>query len=84
MFHKALLYYVATTDYSLIRRDAKRVAEWDIQRIVPCHGDKIEGKKASQAWALAYSWFLDGPPTPSLFRRAADIINTLARRLFLL
>ncbi|KAJ9610682.1 hypothetical protein H2200_005459 [Cladophialophora chaetospira] len=84
LFHRALLYYAATTDYSLMRRDAKKVAEWNVQRIVPCHGENIEGKKASEAWKSAYSWFLDGPASPSLFRRIGDTMNTIARRLFLL
>jgi hypothetical protein len=79
---KRLIYYVATTNYSFMRRDAKRVAEWDVQRIVPCHGDVIEGE-GNKAWASVYEWFLEGPPKPSLLRRAADSFTKIARSLFL-
>ncbi|KII91274.1 hypothetical protein PLICRDRAFT_173152 [Plicaturopsis crispa FD-325 SS-3] len=41
-----------------MRCDAKTVANWDFDRIIPCHGDVIEndGKKA---WKEAYKFFLD-------------------------
>ena len=81
--HRFLMYYIATTDYVLMRRDAKRVAEWDIERIVPCHGDNIEGSEAHESWVSLYSWFLQGPPTSSLFRRALDMMSTVARRVYL-
>src|ERR1700709_1937726 len=56
--HRSLMNYVATTYYALMRRDAKQVAEWNIQRIAPCHGDNIEGGDAQSAWKSAYKWFL--------------------------
>ncbi|KAM5531372.1 hypothetical protein V8D89_014965 [Ganoderma adspersum] len=45
-------------DKVAMRRDVKTVAEWDFDRIIPCHGDVIEtgGKKA---WMEAYRDFLD-------------------------
>ncbi|CAO2657092.1 Nn.00g058950.m01.CDS01 [Neocucurbitaria sp. VM-36] len=33
VWFKRLIYYVAVVDYALMRRDAKRVAEWDIEWI---------------------------------------------------
>ncbi|KAF4581266.1 hypothetical protein EYR40_002852 [Pleurotus pulmonarius] len=38
-------------------QDARTVAEWDFERVIPCHGDVIEteGKKA---WVTAYSKYL--------------------------
>ncbi|TBU24279.1 hypothetical protein BD311DRAFT_766803 [Dichomitus squalens] len=44
-------------DKEAMRRDAKTVAQWDFDRIIPCHGDVIEtgGKKA---WTEAYKDFL--------------------------
>jgi len=46
-----------TTDKAAMRRDAKTVAGWDFNRIIPCHGDVIEetGKKA---WEDTYKSFL--------------------------
>jgi hypothetical protein len=40
-------------------KGAKEVAEWDFDRIIPCHGDVIEtgGKKA---WTDSYADFLTG------------------------
>ncbi|KAK5278299.1 hypothetical protein LTR20_004095 [Exophiala xenobiotica] len=83
VWSRRLVYYVATTDYSLMRRDAKRVAEWDIQRIIPCHGDILDDG-GNGAWASVYEWFLDGTPKPSLFRRVWDSVLKVARRVFLM
>ncbi|KAK5320611.1 hypothetical protein LTR93_006823 [Exophiala xenobiotica] len=83
VWSRRLAYYVATTDYSLVCRDAKRVAEWDIQRIIPCHGDILDDG-GNEAWASVYEWFLDGTPKPSLFRRVWDSVLKVARRVFLM
>ncbi|KAJ9496231.1 hypothetical protein H2202_008189 [Exophiala xenobiotica] len=83
VWSRRLVYYVATTDYSLMRRDAKRVAEWDIQRIIPCHGDILDDG-GNEAWASVYEWFLDGTPKPSLLRRVWDSVLKVARRVFLM
>jgi len=49
----------ATKDKAAMTRDARTVAGWDFDRVIPCHGDVIEsGGKA--AWQEAYKWFLDG------------------------
>ncbi|KZT50589.1 hypothetical protein CALCODRAFT_488587 [Calocera cornea HHB12733] len=45
------------TDKAAMARDAKTVAAWDFDRIIPCHGDVIEGK-GKEAWTTAYSNFL--------------------------
>ncbi|KAG9051591.1 hypothetical protein FS837_004101 [Tulasnella sp. UAMH 9824] len=39
-------------------RDAKTVAGWDFNKIIPCHGDVIE-KDGDKAWREAYKWYLD-------------------------
>ncbi|KAF9003371.1 hypothetical protein BDQ17DRAFT_1305718 [Cyathus striatus] len=46
------------TDKEAMKRDAKTVAGWDFERIIPCHGDVIEtgGKKA---WEEVYKFYLD-------------------------
>ncbi|CAL1708877.1 unnamed protein product [Somion occarium] len=40
-----------------MRKDAKTVASWDFERIIPCHGDVIEND-AKKAWESAYSRYL--------------------------
>lgn len=45
-------------DKEIMRRDAKTVANWDFERIIPCHGDVIE-KDGNRAWREAYKVFLD-------------------------
>ncbi|TDL23529.1 hypothetical protein BD410DRAFT_787372 [Rickenella mellea] len=39
------------------KRDASAVAEWDFDRIIPCHGDVIE-TDGKNAWKAAFSPFL--------------------------
>ncbi|KAF8956292.1 hypothetical protein BDZ97DRAFT_1958631 [Flammula alnicola] len=46
------------TDKDAMRRDAKTVAGWDFDRIIPCHGDVIE-TNGKQAWHDAFKFFLD-------------------------
>ena len=54
--HKRFLWYLAGKDRDRMRRDAKLVASWNIETIIPCHGDIIaEGGKA---WREAYAWYL--------------------------
>jgi len=45
-------------DINAMREDAKTVASWDFERIIPCHGDVIEGK-GHEAWVAAYSKYLE-------------------------
>ncbi|KAF8894971.1 hypothetical protein CPB85DRAFT_1180534, partial [Mucidula mucida] len=40
-----------------MRRDARTVSEWDIQRIIMYHGDLIE-EDACKAWKAAYAKYL--------------------------
>ncbi|KAK7683522.1 hypothetical protein QCA50_013356 [Cerrena zonata] len=40
-----------------MQRNAKTVAFWDFERIIPCHGDVIE-KDAKKAWKAAYKRYL--------------------------
>ncbi|EJT99465.1 hypothetical protein DACRYDRAFT_110186 [Dacryopinax primogenitus] len=52
-FYKRFLNSV-TSDKAAMGRDAKTVASWDFERIIPCHGDVIEGK-GKEAWTRAYA-----------------------------
>ncbi|KAJ7255273.1 hypothetical protein C8J57DRAFT_1345943 [Mycena rebaudengoi] len=45
-------------DKDAMARDAKTVLGWGPKRIIMCHGDVIENK-ATEAWATAYSKFLN-------------------------
>jgi flavorubredoxin len=78
-----LIYYIASVDHSLIRRDAKRVAEWDIERIIPCHGDVID-HGGSDAWASTYEWFLKGQPEGTLISKIKVPFMKLMRWVFLM
>jgi len=80
---KRLVYHIATVDYSLMRRDAKKVAEWEIERIIPCHGDVIESG-GNEAWESVYEWFLKGSSKPSLLKRLMTPVMKVARRVFLM
>jgi len=55
-FHRTFLSMLGT-DKTAMKRDAKTVASWDFDRIIPCHGDVVEtdGKKA---WEESYRTFL--------------------------
>lgn len=82
---RRLIWYIATVDYSLMRRDAKLVAEWDIERIVPCHGDVLD-ERGTDAWKEAYKWFLQGDSRPGVYRSLVDRLRfmKLIRWIFLM
>lgn len=44
-------------DQEAMKRDAKTVAGWDFNRIIPCHGDVIE-TEGNKAWKNVYKTFL--------------------------
>jgi hypothetical protein len=46
-----------TNNFEEMKRDAKAVAAWDFDRIIPCHGDVIE-KFGKKAWEQVYANFL--------------------------
>jgi len=46
------------SDKEVMKKDAKTVAEWDFERIIPCHGDVIE-KDGNKAWRELFKWYLD-------------------------
>ncbi|EME86693.1 uncharacterized protein MYCFIDRAFT_77479 [Pseudocercospora fijiensis CIRAD86] len=83
IWFRRLIYYVAYVEYTPMRRDAKRVAELDIQRIVPCHGDVLDSD-GNKAWAEGYQWFLEGHPQPGWLWAVKEPIMTVVRRLFLM
>ncbi|KAJ3572923.1 hypothetical protein NP233_g2758 [Leucocoprinus birnbaumii] len=45
-------------DKEAMKRDARTVASWDFERIIPCHGDVIE-EKGKEAWENVYKFYLD-------------------------
>ncbi|KAF2132491.1 hypothetical protein P153DRAFT_413990 [Dothidotthia symphoricarpi CBS 119687] len=83
VWFKRLIYYIASVDYQLMRRDAKRVAEWDVESIIPCHGDVLEAD-GNRAWAQTYEWFLQGSLEPGLLKRIMDPFMQRVRWLFLM
>ncbi|KAH8110274.1 hypothetical protein DFH11DRAFT_796980 [Phellopilus nigrolimitatus] len=54
--HKQFV-WSAGRDKEAMKRDAKTVAGWDFERIIPCHGDVIE-TGGKNAWTEAYKWYL--------------------------
>jgi len=57
--HKRFLWYLAGADREAMKKSAKEVAKWDIEMIVPCHGEVIEKPAAQTAWSTLYKWFLE-------------------------
>ncbi|THH13984.1 hypothetical protein EW146_g6295 [Bondarzewia mesenterica] len=45
-------------DKEAMKRDARTVAGWDFNRIIPCHGDVIE-KDGNKAWRATYEHYLN-------------------------
>ncbi|KAF2847802.1 hypothetical protein T440DRAFT_537606 [Plenodomus tracheiphilus IPT5] len=80
---KRLVYYIATVDYLLMRRDAKKVADWDFDCIIVCHGDVIENH-GKLAWSNLYAWYLEGSPYPTLSKRLMGPVMRVARWVFLM
>jgi hypothetical protein len=68
VWFKRLMYWIASVDHTLMRRDVKKVAEWDVQRVIPCHGDVIE-HGGKEAWIETHQWFIEGDLRPDFFRR---------------
>lgn len=83
IWFRRLIYHIAAVDYQIMRHDAKRVAEWDIERIIPCHGDVMD-EGGNEAWASAYEWFLHGNPERSAMTKMRTSFMTLMRWLFLM
>ncbi|KAJ3558088.1 hypothetical protein NM688_g1125 [Phlebia brevispora] len=57
MIHKRFV-WATGVDKDAMRRDARTVAGWDFNRIIPCHGDVIE-ERGKEAWNEAFKFFLD-------------------------
>lgn len=55
-FHKNFVWHEGK-DKEAMRKDAKTVAAWDFQKIIPCHGDVIE-TDANGVWKTVYSKYL--------------------------
>lgn len=54
--HKRMMWRLGV-DKEAMKRDAKTVADWDFERIIPCHGDVID-KDGNKAWRAAYEYYL--------------------------
>jgi len=55
-FHQTFVWGQGT-DKEAMKRDAKTVAGWEFQRIVPCHGDVIE-TNGTAVWKEVYARYL--------------------------
>jgi len=56
--HKRVVWLAGKNNLEAMKRDAKTVAEWGFERIIPCHGDVIE-QDGNKAWRETYKWYLD-------------------------
>ncbi|KAK4616063.1 hypothetical protein CLAFUW4_09957 [Fulvia fulva] len=83
IWFRRLIYYIASVDYKSMRRDAKRVAEWEIARVVPCHGDVFE-ERCEEAWKSVYQWFLEGPAESGMLWTVKEPFMRAMRWVFLL
>jgi hypothetical protein len=66
-----------------MRRDAQRVAQWDIERIIPCHGDVLH-RGGNEAWTSTYEWYLKGRSEAGVLLRLRQPFMTLMRWIFLM
>jgi len=55
-FHRKLIWNLGNNKEEM-KRDARIVAGWDFDRIIPCHGDVIE-TNGKEAWRALYKDFL--------------------------
>ncbi|KAG2358288.1 hypothetical protein BDR07DRAFT_1295481, partial [Suillus spraguei] len=55
--HRAFIKSMAV-DAEAMRRDATTVANWDFNRIIPCHGDVIE-TDGNKMWRALYNAFIN-------------------------
>lgn len=46
-------------DTKVFKEQAQRVAAWDFNRLIPCHGDVIEGPAAKKAWLDTFASLLN-------------------------
>ncbi|EME39365.1 hypothetical protein DOTSEDRAFT_139159 [Dothistroma septosporum NZE10] len=83
VWFRVLIYYVASVNYRLMRQDVKRVVEWEIDRVIPCHGDVFE-ERCEEAWKSVYKWFLEGNPERGVLWRFKEPFMRQMQRAFLL
>jgi len=55
-WQKAFLFLAGLKNRKEMKKDLKKVSEWEFERIVMCHGEIIE-QNAKDAWNSAYSWY---------------------------
>ena len=59
IWQKRFMWYVAAKDKPSFSASAQRVASWDFERIIPCHGDVIE-TGGMQVFRKLFEWYLNG------------------------
>jgi len=57
-FHKRFAWYMIVLNRDVMKREAREVANWDFDRIIPCHGEVVE-KDGNAAWKTAFQWYLE-------------------------
>lgn len=56
---KRLIWYGMSKTRESMRESVGRMAKWDVQNIVPCHGDVIVGG-GEQVFRKVFGWFMEG------------------------
>ncbi|KAI5302430.1 hypothetical protein KEM56_000703 [Ascosphaera pollenicola] len=56
-WQRRFLWYAAIRDHTSGKESLGRIAQWDFQRLIPCHGDVIE-TAAKNTFLDVFKWFL--------------------------
>lgn len=56
--HKFMISNLLCKDKKVFKEQSQIVAGWDFDRIIPAHGDVIEGAAAKKAWLSTYASML--------------------------
>ena len=62
LWQKRFLWYLAgSKDRNGMAESVKRIDAWgNVGRIIPAHGDVIEGEEAGRVWRTVFAWFREG------------------------
>jgi hypothetical protein len=58
-WHKQMVSRLLNKDSNVFKEQARKVAGWDFERVIPCHGDVIEGPAAKKAWLDTFAALLN-------------------------
>ncbi len=58
-WHKQMVSKLLNKDSATFKEQSKLVASWDFDRLIPCHGDVLEGPVAKKAWLDTYANLLN-------------------------